>query len=79
MGDVSITEIMGNRKLVERFERSLDIFSRSRRQVRSVALEEEVLGLIEAISETELKSNPIVFDRIAGIRRRLAGPAHARI
>lgn len=72
MGVISISEIMGNRRLVERFKTALRESAKSREQnACSPALRHEVRGLIEAISAGERAANPIVSEYISGIGRRL--------
>ena len=72
MGAISISEIMGNGRLVERFKVALEESVRSREQrTCSPALRYEIRRLIEAISLAERERNPIVREYIAGIERRL--------
>lgn len=72
MGVISISEIMGNPKLVERFKAALRELAKSREQKTcSPGLRHEIRGLIEAISTGERTANPVVREYIDGIGRRL--------
>lgn len=72
MGVISISEIMRNPKLVERFKTALRESAKSREQKAcSPGLRYEIRGLIEAISSCEQTANPVVREYISSIGRRL--------